>query len=168
MRTIWAVIALVAVCASLVAAAPTTDPPPPTTGTSGRLSAQTGFAGTSETTISGLCVGQDGKPLGDVAAKLYIGGLLVTEVMTSPDGSFEIVELIDYGRDVTVDMWFVPPDDALVMENVILKESMAAIQNGLYSDCVPRETLDPITDFVVRLLDFDSRTRMLQTDDCLD
>jgi len=168
MRTICIVLALAIVFAVNAVAAPTSEPPPSGTQPSGRLTAQTGFAGTSETTISGLCVDKDGRPLADVAAKLYMGGLLVSEVATSPDGSFELVELIDYGRDVTVDMWFVPPQEGMVMENVILKESRSAAQNALYSECVPRVTLDPITDFVVRILDFDSRVRMLETADCLD
>ncbi len=161
------VLALVLVAASVASAAGPADTPPPSTGPSMRLTAQTGFAGTSETTISGLVVDKDGKPLTDVAAKLYVGGVLVSEVLTSLDGSFELVELIDYARDVTIDMWFVPPGEGMVMENVILKESASAIQNRLYSKCVSRFRLDPITDFVVRVLDLDARTRMLKTSDCL-
>jgi hypothetical protein len=132
-----------------------------------RLTSQAGFAGTSETTISGMVVDKDGRPIDNVAAKLYIGGVLVSEVATSPDGSFELVELIDYAQDVTIDMWFVPPGPDMVMENVLLKESTAAVQHGLYSKCISRVRLDPITDFVVRVLDLESRTRMLKTSDCL-
>ena len=132
-----------------------------------RLTAKTGFGGKSETTISGMVVDRDGKPIGDVAAKLYVGGVLVSEIVTDPDGGFELVELIDYARDVTIDMWFVPEGVDMVMENVILKESTTAVQNALYSKCVSRVRLDPITDFVVRILDLESRTRMLKTSDCL-
>jgi hypothetical protein len=168
MKTACMVLALLVGTMAAVSAAPPGETPPTSAPTSSRLTAQTGFAGTSETTISGLCVDKDGRPLDNVTAKLYIGGLLVSEVATSLDGSFELVELIDYGVDTTIDMWFVPPNDELVMENVILKESSSAIQNRLYSRCVPRVRLDPITDMVVRLLDQDSRLRMLQTEDCLD
>ena len=102
-----------------------------------------------------------------MAAKLYVGGVLMSEMITDPDGSFELVELIDYARDVTIDMWFVPQGAEMVMENVILKESTTALQSALYSKCVSRVRLDPITDFVVRILDLESRTRMLKTSDCL-
>jgi len=168
MRTVCTALTLVAIVAALAAAAPTSDPPPTGSRPSTRLTTQSGFAGSSETTISGLCVDKDGRPMADVEAKLYIGGLLVSEVTTAPDGSFEIVELIDYGTDSTIDMWFVPAGEGLVMENVILKESSAALENALYSECVPRVRLDPITDFVVRILDLNSRVRMLETSDCLD
>lgn len=160
-------LAVVLLAAVVAGAAPPADPPPSSTGSSMRLTAQTGFAGTSETTISGVVVDKDGRPLADVAAKLYMGGLLVSEVLTSPDGTFELVELIDYAKDVTIDMWFVPAGEDLLMENVILKESTSARQNALYSKCISRVPLDPITDFVVRILDLDSRTRMLQTSSCL-
>lgn len=167
MRTACLILAMTFIFATVVSAAGPEDTPPPSSGPSMRLTAQTGFAGTSETTISGIVVDKDGRPMVDVAAKLYIGGVLVSEIPTSTDGSFELVELIDYARDVTIDMWFVPPTEGMVMENVILKESTTAMQNSLYSKCISRVRLDPITDFVVRILDLDSRTRMLKTSDCL-
>jgi hypothetical protein len=166
-RTTSVAIALVLLFAAAASAAGPADTPPPSSGPSMRLTSQTGFAGTSETTISGMVVDKDGRPMVDVAAKLYIGGVLVSEILTSTDGGFELVELIDYANDVTIDMWFVPPGEDMVMENVILKESTTALQQGLYSKCVSRVRLDPITDFVVRILDLDSRTRMLKTSDCL-
>ena len=169
MKRVWtlAMLALLLVASVSATAAGPSETPPTTPGTPTRLTAQTGYAGSSETTISGMVVDKDGRPLVDVAVKLYMGGLLVSDIMTSTDGSFEIVELIDYGRDVTIDMWFVPGDTELVMENVILKESSSAIQNGLYSKCVKRVRLDPITDFVVKVLDLKTRTRMLSNSDCL-
>lgn len=167
MKTFWAVVALVALSATTLTGAGPADTPPTDTGRPSRMSGQPGFAGTSETTISGIVVDRRGKPIGDVAVKLYMGGLLVSEVLTSPDGSFELVELIDYAQDVTIDMWFVPPDEALVMENVILKESAAAIQHRLYSKCVQRVRLDPITDFVVKLLDLEARSAVLRESGCI-
>jgi hypothetical protein len=167
MRTFWIASALIVLTAVALPAAGPDDPPPAETARSLRVLSQTGFAGTSETTISGIVVDRRGKPIVDVAAKLYIGGLLVGEVLTSSDGSFELVELIDYAKDVTIDMWFVPGDEQLVMENVLLKESAAAIQHGLYSKCVQRARLDPITDFVVKLLDLEARTDALRKSDCI-
>lgn len=140
----------------------------PTTQTTGaQTTVRSGFAGKSETTITGLVVDQSGQPLLDVNVKLYMGGLLTTEQLTSSDGSFEFTELIDYGIDVTIDLWFVPPTDELVMENVILKESSAALQNGIYSNCVKRVRLDPITDVVIKLYDLDSRVATLKRKDCI-
>ncbi len=167
MRTFWIAIALVVLTTVALPAAGPTDPPPTGTGRPLRLTSHTGFAGTSETTISGIVVDRKGKPIVDVAAKLYMGGLLVSEVLTSSDGSFEIVELIDYARDVTIDMWFVPSNEELVMENVILKESVTAVQHRLYSKCIQRVRLDPITDFVVKLLDLKTRTGVLTNSDCI-
>ena len=157
---------LLAAAVSATAAGPA-DTPPPATGRPTRLTAQAGFSGTEETTISGQVVDKEGKPVADVTVKLYLGGLLVTEVMTSLDGSFEVVELIDYGRDVTVDMWFVPADDRFVMENVLLKESSSALKNKLYSPCVARVRLDPFTDMIVRLYDIDARNSKLQREGCI-
>jgi hypothetical protein len=163
----FAVAALLLAAAFSVTAAGPTDAPGTATGRPARLTAQAGFAGTEETTIAGQVVDKSGKPVADATVKLYLGGLLVTEVMTSLDGSFEIVELIDYGRDVTVDMWFVPADDQFVMENVLLKESSAALQHRLYSPCVARIRLDPLTDMIVRLYDIDARNAKLQKDGCI-
>lgn len=165
-RISLAIAALLA-CAAHACAAGPTDTPPTTSGGPTRLITQSSFAGTSETTISGIVVGKDGRPLLDVAVKLYVGGLLTNELMTSSDGSFEFAELIDYARDVTIDVWFVSPDPELIMENVILKESSGALQNGLYSKCVKRVRLDPITDFVVRIVDVKTRVEQLKRSGCL-
>jgi len=148
-----------------VAAGPTDTTPPTTTGTAATV--RSGFAGKSETTITGLVVSEDGQPLLDVNVKLYMGGLLVTEQLTSSDGSFEFTQLIDYGNDVTIDLWFVPPSDELVIENVILKESSSALQNGLYSKCAQRTRLDPLTDVVVKLYSLESRLAMLKRRGCM-
>ena len=110
---------------------------------------------------------EDGKPLLDVSVKLYVGGLLMNEQLTSSDGSFEFTELIDYARDVTIDVWVLPTDPDLVMENVLLKESTAAVQHGLYSQCVKRVRLDSITDFVVRLVDQKTRIDQMKRSGCL-
>jgi hypothetical protein len=138
---------------------PTSSPP-------ARSLSSTGFSGSSETSIDGKVMNLDGDPLGDVTVKLYVGGLLLAEMMTSPDGTYEIVELIDYGRDVTITLWFVPTDPTLVMENVILKESTAALQRSLYSPCIKRIRIDPLTYAPIRLMSLDSRIRRLGESDC--
>ena len=141
----------------------------PTTQSGGiQTPVRSGFAGKSETTITGLVVSEKGQPLLDVNVKLYMGGLLVTEQLTSSDGGFEFTQLIDYGNDVTIDLWFVPPTDELVMENVILKESSAAVQHGIYSKCVQRTRLDPITDVIIKLYDLESRIAMLKRKGCVE
>ena len=140
--------------------------PPIATPTATRLTSQTGLAAGSETTIAGMVTDANGSPLKDVSVKLYVGGLLVSEFKTSIDGSFEIVELLDYGRDVTIDLWFVPPMPNLVMENVLLKESSSAIAHSLYSKCVKRERLDPIMDVYVKLVDSQTRVAQLQRSGC--
>ncbi len=132
----------------------------------GRLVSSTGFATTSETSIDGMVMNLDGYPLGDVTVKLYVGGVLLAEKMTSPDGTYEIVELIDYARDATISLWFVSDDPNLVMENILLKESAAAVQQSLYSPCVKRIRIDPLTYVPVKLMDLDSRTRWLSESDC--
>jgi hypothetical protein len=150
-------VAIALVASPLFAAGPT-DTPPSETGGGARLISQSGYAGSSETQISGLVVDRAGKPLANVSCKLYLGGILVTEVKTSIDGSFELTQLIDYGRDETIDMWFVPDDQDLLMENVILKESTPAAQRGLYSKCVKRVSLSTFTDFLVKIVDLKTKT----------
>lgn len=169
MKKITLILALsaIVVLGAIAHAAGPADTPPTTTGSPTRLMTQSSFAGTSETTISGVVVSKEGKPLVDVGVKLYVGGLLMNEQLTSSDGSFEFVELIDYARDVTIDVWFLPTDPDLIMENVLLKESAAAVQHGLYSQCVKRVRLDSITDFVVRLVDQKSRIEQLKRSGCL-
>ncbi len=134
--------------------------------TRGRVISTTGFGGSSETSIDGKVMNLDGYPLGDVTVKLYVGGLLLAETATSPDGTYEIVELIDYGRDVMITLWFVPADPTLVMENIILKESTVAVQRGLYSPCVKRIRIDPLTYAPVKLMTLASRIRWLDESDC--
>lgn len=141
---------------------------PPTQSSGAPAAVRSGFAGKSETTITGLVIDEGNQPLLDVNVKLYMGGLLTTEQLTSSDGSFEFTELIDYGNDVTIDLWFVPPTDELVMENVLLKESSAALQHGLYSKCALRTRLDPITDVIVKLYGLESRVEMLKRKDCIE
>ena len=144
------------------------DGVPPGQSTGKPTAVRSGFAGKSETTITGLVVGESGQPLLDVNVKLDMGGLLTKEQLTSSDGGFEFTELIDYGNDVTIDLWFVPPTDELVMENVLLKESSAALQHGIYSKCVQRTRLDPITDVIVKLYSLESRVEMLKRKGCID
>lgn len=160
-----AVVAMVGFCLPALAAGPS-DPATGSTG-SGRMPIGIGFAGTEETTISGLVVDGSGTPLKDITVKLYIGGLLVAESLTGTGGDFEIIELINYGDDVTVDLWFVPAAPDLVMENVLLKESSSAIQNGLYSRCISRVKLDPIVDVIVRIVDLDARNKQLEERGCV-
>jgi hypothetical protein len=157
-----------ALAASMPAAAADTGSltPPVATPTVPRLASPTGLAAVSETTISGLVTDANGSPMRDVVVKLYVGGLLTSEFTTSIDGAFEMVELIDYGRDVTVDLWFVPSKAGLLMENVILKESSAAIAHGLYSKCTKRVRLDPITDMIVKIVDAQTRASVIQRSGC--
>lgn len=166
-RMIVSVLAVLLVMSLPAAAAGPADTIPKTQTTGAQTTVRSGFAGTSETTITGLVVDQSGQPLLDVNVKLYMGGLLMIEQLTSSDGSFEFSELIDYGNDVTIDVWFIPPTDELVMENVLLKESSAALQHGIYSECVARTRLDPITDIVIKLYDLESRAAMLKRKGCI-
>ena len=152
---------------SAVAVGPGDGTGVPPTLSPGRLVSPTGFATSSETSIDGKVMNLDGDPLGDVAVKLYVGGVLLAEKMTSLDGTYEIVELIDYGRDVTISLWFVPADPTMVMENVILKESSAAVRQRLYSPCVKRIRIDPLTYVPMKLMSIDSRTRWLSESDCV-
>lgn len=167
-RMIVSVLATLLVMSLPAVAAGPTDTIPTTPSTGVQTAVRSGFAGKSETTITGLVVDEKGRPLLDVNVKLYMGGLLATEQLTSSDGSFEFTELIDYGNDITIDLWLVPATDELVMENVLLKESTAALQHGIYSNCVQRIRLDPITDVVVKLYDLESRIAMLRRKGCIE
>jgi hypothetical protein len=167
-RILISVLAAVLMMSLPAVAAGPSDTIPKTQVSGARTPVRSGFAGKSETTITGLVVDQSGQPLLDVNVKLYMGGLLTTEQLSSSDGSFEFTELIDYGSDITIDLWFVPPTDELVMENVLLKESSAALQHGIYSKCVKRTRLDPITDVIVKLYDLDSRVAMLKRKGCIE
>ena len=167
-RMIVSVLAALLVMSLPAVAAGPTDAIPTTPSTGMPAAVRSGFVGKSETTITGLVVDEKGRPLLDVNVKLYMGGLLATEQLTSSDGGFEFTELIDYGNDITIDLWFVPPTDELVMENVLLKESTAALQHAIYSKCVQRTRLDPITDVIVKLYDLESRIAMLKRKGCIE
>jgi hypothetical protein len=167
-RILLSVLAALLVMSLPAVAAGPGDTIPSTPSAGVQAPVRSGFAGKSETTITGLVVDQSGQPLLDVNVKLYMGGLLATEQLTSSDGGFEFSELIDYGSDITIDLWFVPPTDELVMENVLLKESSAALQHGIYSKCVKRTRLDPITDVVIKLYDLDSRVELLKRKGCIE
>ena len=161
------VILLVMLSGSTLAVGPGGTPgsAPPATG--GRLLSNSGFAGTSETAIDGVVMDRGGEPIGNVTVKLYVGGLLLAETTTAPDGTYEFVELLDYGQDVTVDIWFVPSDPTLVMENVLLKESSGALAGRLYSGCTKRVRLDPLMYVPVRLYTLEDRTRSLRERGCV-
>jgi hypothetical protein len=167
MRRTLGFITVVVLATTLAATAAGPGDSTPPGQTAAPAAVRSGFAGKSETTITGFVVDEGGTPLVDVNVKLYMGGLLTKEQLTSSDGTFEFTELIDYGRDVTVDLWFVPPGEELVMENVLLKESSTARQHGLYSPCTQRVRLDPLTDVVVKLYTLESRIAMLKRKDCL-
>ncbi len=161
------VVLLVMVSGSALAVGPGGTPGSiPSTG-SGRLLTNTGFSGTSETAIDGMVMDVDGQPLNAVTVKLYVGGLLLAETATAPDGSYEFVELLDYSKDATVDLWFVPSDPTLVMENVLLKESSGALARQLYSACTQRVRLDPLMYVPVRLYTLQDRTRSLRERGCV-
>jgi len=50
---------------------------------------------------------------------------------------------------------------------VLLKESSLALEQRLYSQCVSRVRLDPITDVIVKLRDLDARNKMLEEKGCI-
>ncbi len=158
--------ALVVSGVSAVAVGPGDGAGIPPVASPGRLVSPTGFSTSSETSIDGRVMNLDGDPLVDVTVKLYFGGVLLAEEITSSDGTYEIVELIDYGRDVTISLWFVSTDPNLLMENIILKESTAAVEQRLYSPCVKRIRIDPLTYAPVKLMDLQSRTRWLTESGC--
>jgi hypothetical protein len=167
-RSVFLAVLLVLATVAAHAAPPAGSPDTgPSTAPASRLTSRSGFGGASETTITGLVTGKDGMPMDGVTVKLYVGGLLLSETEVEMDGAFEMTELIDYGSDVTIDLWFVPENPDLVMENVLLKESSAAVAHELYSDCIPRVRLDPITDVVVTMLDLDSRNERLARRNCV-
>jgi hypothetical protein len=161
------VVLLVMVSGSALAVGPGGSPGSVPSSGNARMLANTGFAGTSETAIDGVVMDRDGQPLSGVTVKLYVGGVLLAEKVTAPDGTYEFVELLDYGQDVTVSMWFVPADQSLVMENVLLKESTGAVAARLYSDCTQRLRLDPLLYVPVRLYTLEDRTRSLRERGCV-
>ncbi len=165
---LWSVALLAVMVGAVLAAGPDGSPNTIPAATSpARTPSNTGFGGTSETAIDGVVMNRDGDPVPNVTVKLYVGGLLLAETVTAPDGTYEFVELLDHGRDVTVDLWFVPADASLVMENVLLKESSAAIAGRLYSACTPRERLDPLMYVPVRLYTLEDRSRVLEERGCV-
>ena len=151
---------------SAVAVGPSDGAGVPPVSSPGRQVSASGFSTSSETSIDGRVMNLDGDPLVDVTVKLYVGGVLLAEEITSSDGTYEIVELIDYGRDVTISLWFVSADPNLLMENIILKESTAAIEQRLYSQCVKRIRIAPLTYAPVKLMNLESRTRWLTESGC--
>lgn len=109
------------------------------------------------------------QPLPAVKVTLFLGGLEAAVAETDTGGAYSITHDIDRTSDETVVMWFTPPRGAgLVREIVVLKESRASRQAGLYGPCFTRAIISDSTRIDVKILDQQTYAAKLEESGCME
>ncbi len=109
------------------------------------------------------------QPLPAVKVTLFVGGLEAAVAETDTGGAYSITHDIDRTSDETVVMWFTPPRGAgLVREIVVLKESRASRQAGLYGPCFTRGIMGDSTRVDVKILDQQAYAAKLEESGCME
>ncbi len=133
-----------------------------------RQNLQTQFIQPGEqTTISGKVSDAQDKALQGTAARLFISGVEAASTVTDAQGAYSFTFPVDYGRNETIVLWFIPADTRLLPKIYVLKESKPARENKLFSPCVPRVELGPLTKVDAQILDAQMRTKQVILSDCL-
>ncbi|MFH0778342.1 MAG: carboxypeptidase-like regulatory domain-containing protein [Candidatus Eisenbacteria bacterium] len=161
-----AVLLLVAAVQALEAVPPTGAERPPEQGKTPEAP-QFLKAFEGETSITGVVEDQNQTPLKDVRVKLFVDGLLVHSTTTDKAGTYQLRYPIDIGKDKTVMLWYVSPENQLVPKAVVLHESRAAATAGFVSPCIPRVQVKPFLEFRVQMVDIATRNRQLAQSGCL-
>jgi len=122
----------------------------------------------SETTIEGKVTDATGQPLEGVTVTLFVGGRARQSTTTDVMGSYKISYLLDYGKDESVVLWYVPPMKPWLPKAVVLKESSSAVRNRLFGPCIPKIELKTAMQFDVSIVDAKTRTMQIKQSGCLE
>jgi hypothetical protein len=117
--------------------------------------------------FAGMVLDVNNRPLADVQVKLFIDGELAGGAVTEGNGYYDLKAPYDPSDDITVLLWFVAPDRALMPKELVIRESKASLAHGLISRCVPRASLTPGHQFRIYLFDNESRNKELAESNCL-
>jgi hypothetical protein len=117
--------------------------------------------------FSGTVLDVNDRPVGNVQVKLFIDGEVAGRAVTESNGYYDLRAPYDPSDDVTVLLWYVAPDRALMPKELVIRESKSSLANGLISKCVPRATLSPGRQFRIYLFDVQSRNKELAESGCL-
>jgi len=147
-------------------------PPPDVTGPLRRdvrksEEAQTIGIDPHRTTLAGIVMDVDDKPVAGVTVSLFVDGERLASAVTAADGYYELRAHFDYRADATSILWYLPSDRALLAKAVVLGESRVSRENKLISPCVPRATVTLGHQFRVYLFDPADRSKELEEMRCL-
>ena len=92
--------------------------------------------GDSAVGLEGTGIDSAGKPIAGVSVKLFADGMTVTAAVTEADGSFRLGANPMRRPNGSGVLWFQSPDAAKYVDaSVVLWESTAAKEHGLFSEC---------------------------------
>jgi hypothetical protein len=117
--------------------------------------------------FAGMVLDVNDRPIGGVQVKLFIDGEVAGRAVSESNGYYDLRAAYDPSDDVTVLLWFVAPDRALMPKELVIQESKSSRANGLISKCVPRASLSPGRQFRIYLFDVESRNKELAESGCI-
>lgn len=121
------------------------------------------------TVIYGTATLENGYPLPELTAILFVGGLEEASATTDTSGVYSIRHPIDMSSDETVVLWFTPPRGMGFMRDiVVLRESRAARETRQFGPCMPHVPLSDSTLVDVVVLDQQAYAAKLQESGCMD
>jgi hypothetical protein len=124
------------------------------------------MAGAAESNLSGQVADPDGLGLGGVQVKVFVNGFLKGATVSGADGGYDVTfKFDDLGDDTTV-VWFVATDETSPPEIVILRESVAAKEAGLWSPCLPRVDIGTSISYDATIYSEDAKFEALGQSDC--
>lgn len=129
------------------------------------LAASPAFADPVEATFSGMTMDAEDLGLGGVQVKVFVDGYLKGSAVSGADGSFDTTFRYDELGDQTIVAWFVP-QQGYVPEVVVLRESSASKELGLWSPCLPRVDVSASVSYDATIYDEKSKFAALGEQDC--
>jgi len=129
----------------------------------GPAASQGGLTGyTGEVTMQGKIVGANKAQI-----FAYKNGFPVSSAESAITGAYSIKFEVSGQEDETVVVWFIP-DNTMVPELVILKESSNARRYGVWSPCLPRHEPEEILLYDVQFKTERELLKQLEGDDCFE
>jgi len=124
------------------------------------------IAGAAEANFTGMVTDPDGLGLGGVQVKVFVNGFLKGASVSGADGGYDLTfNYDDLGDDTTV-AWFVPAEEGSPPEILILQESVAAKEAGLWSPCLPRVDIGSSISYDATIYSENAKFEALGQSDC--
>jgi hypothetical protein len=116
--------------------------------------------------LTGTVTDPEGVGQGGVQVKVFVDGFVRGSAVTGGTGQYDLTYRYDQLGDQTIVVWFLP-QAGYVPEILVLRESTAAKQMGIWSPCLSRLTIAPSLQHDVTVYTESGKFDALSQSECL-